>query len=410
MPSSQRRHKRQLLLIISLFISASLSACSGWQPLRTGDARRETFAPDVAADPAPASRRGAGMAAPDHLRHTVDIAATNSESPFARSLRHNGGSSPFDHTHPAVAEFIGYYSDQSPEIIARSLTRALPHLPKIRATLDAAGLPAEIAYLPIIESHFNVSARSHAGATGIWQFMRSTGQRYGLRIDGCVDERRDPIRSTEAAARYLAELHDRFEDWHLALAAYNAGEGTIGRIIRDHGVDDFWTMVDRRLLPRETAEFVPRFLAAAAIAKDTDSWSSAAVHRSRGHDTAMVRVRDPLSLKTVADLAGVDRHTVQALNPALACNRVPRGGYAVHLPAGAVGAFRTAYANLDQKAIAAASAPTGHRRTHRVRRGESPGSIARRYGVSVQSLMRANGLRNPRQLKANTTLRIPGRT
>lgn len=406
MPVSRRLYRRQLVAATSLLVAFGLSACSGWRPIGAGDVPRATFAPDLAADAAPASRRGGEMAAPDHLRHTVHIAATNNESPFARGLRHGGTSGLFDHTHPAVAEYIGYYSDQSPEIIARSLTRALPHLPKIRQTIDAAGLPAEIAYLPIIESHFNATARSHAGATGIWQFMRSTGQRYGLRIDGCVDERRDPIRSTEAAARYLVELHDRFEDWHLALAAYNAGEGKIGRIMRDHGVDDFWTMVDRRLLPRETAEFVPRFLAAAAVAKDADGWSDAAGSPPRGYDTAMVRVSDPLSLATVANLAGVDRRTVQALNPALACNRVPSGGYPVHLPADSVRAFRTAYANLDRRTITAP--PSG--RTHRVKRGESPGSIARRYGVSVKSLMRANGIRNPRQLKANSTLRIPGRT
>lgn len=407
MPSSQRLYQNKILVASSILISIGISACGVSRPIGSHGVARETFEPDRAAAAVPASRAGSELVAPDHLRHTVHISATTIESPHApRARREDGQPSPFDHSHPAVDHFLDYYSDQSPEIVARSLTRALPHLPMIRQTLDEAGVPAEIAYLPIVESHFKVSARSQAGATGIWQFMRATGQRYGLRIDGCVDERRDPIRSTEAAARYLAELRDRFEDWHLALAAYNAGEGKIGRIMRDHGVDDYWTMVERQLLPRETAQFVPRFLAAAAVAKHADAGSSAQGYsRSRVNDTAMVRVRDPISLKTVADLAGVDRQVVRVLNPALACDRVPRGGYRVHLPSEAVGAFRTAYASLDARALAAADGTT-----HRVRRGESPGSIARRYGVSVRTLMRANGIRNPRQLKVNTTLRIPRKT
>ncbi len=404
MPSDQRprQTKRQVFLLIVL--SIGLSACAGSRPVGSHLVPRETFEPDRAAAAAPASRT-AGMAAPDHLRHTVQVSATNSVSALARLAWDDDQESPFDHAHPAVDEFMDYYSDRSPEIIARSLTRGLPHLPMIRALLSEAGVPLEIAYLPIVESHFKASARSHAGAAGIWQFMPATAQRFGLRIDGCVDERRDPIRSTVAAVRYLAELHDRFEDWHLALAAYNAGEGRIDRIMRNHGVDDYWTMVDRQLLPRETAQYVPRFLAAAAVAKTADA-REFVVHDGEmpGIDTSVVRVRDPISLKTVADLAGVDRQTVEALNPALGCNRVPNGGYAVHLPSDSVRAFRTAYANLDAKTIAA------DRAMHRVRRGESPGSIARRYGVSVRQLMQANGISNPRRLRVNTSLRIPGRT
>jgi membrane-bound lytic murein transglycosylase D len=404
MPYDRRLSQGTTRILFTLILSLGLSACATSRQSGSIQVPREMFEPDRAAAAAPASRVP-GMAAPDHLRHTVHVSATTNVFAVPTVGDELGESSPFDHAHPAVDHFIDYYSDQSPEIVARSLTRAMPHLPKIREMLSQAGVPADIAYLPIVESHFKASARSHAGATGIWQFMRATGQRYGLRIDGCVDERRDPIRSTLAAARYLAELHERFEDWHLALAAYNVGEGRIYRIMRDHGVNDYWTMVDRQLLPRETAQYVPRFLAAAAVAKTVDTWGFSATDVPTPEvDTGIVRVRDPLSLRTVATLAGVDRETVQALNPALACNRVPSGGYAVHLPVDAIGAFETAYANLDARTIEV------ERGVHRVRRGESPGSIARRYGVSVGQLMRANGIRNPRLLRVNSRLRIPGRT
>lgn len=409
MPNNRRLSQGRTGLLITLTLSLGLSACATSRHPGSIQVPRETFEPDRAAAAAPTSR-APGMAAPAHLRHTAHVSATTNLYALP-SLRDGLESSPFDLAHPAVDRFIDYYSDQSPEIIVGSLDRALPHLPKIREMLSQAGVPADIAYLPIVESHFKPSARSHAGATGIWQFMRATGQRYGLRIDGCVDERRDPIRSTLAAARYLAELHDRFEDWHLALAAYNVGEGRIDRIMRDHGVDDYWTMVERHLLPRETAQYVPRFLAAAAVAKTVDTWSGSATDSPTPEvDTGIVRVREQLSLKMIASLAGIDRATVQALNPALACGHLPRGGYAVHLPIDAIGSFERAYARLDHRTIARDRGLHPDRGVHRVRRGESPGSIARRYGVSVTKLMRANGIRNPRSLRVNTALRIPGRT
>ncbi len=399
MPSHLRPDLRFVLCIV---IAATLAACA---PARSPFPTRQTFEPDRAADTAALGEDCAGISPSEQLRRTIRVSEGVS-SPYGIGFDLGStGPSPFDHAHPAVDRYIDYYCDRSPQTISTSLTRALPHLPHIRETLSAAGVPQEIAYLPIVESRFEDTARSRAGATGIWQFMPATGKNYGLRIDGCIDERRDPIRSTEAAARYLAALHDQFEDWHLALAAFNVGEGRIHRIMRDYGIDDYWTMVERELLPRETAQYVPKFLAAAAIAKNPDSFGLLPdVGSGDPVDFATVRIADPISLKTVASLAGVDRETVQALNPALACSRIPKGGYRVRLPRSAVGTFEQAYARLDTRELA------DDRGVHRVRRGESPSSIARRYGISVRELMRANGIRNPRHLRVNETLQIPGRS
>lgn len=408
MPNHLRRNLRSVLFTTIIALTAA-----GCAPNRGVFPTRQTFEPDLAAAPAALEEDCAGIDVGDHLRRTVKISEVSSPSDFGFAVDPAlPSTSPFDHAHPAVDHYIDYFCDRSPRTIEVSLGRAMPHLPYIRQTLSKAGVPPEIAYLPIVESRFEDNARSRAGATGIWQFMRATAAHYGLRIDGCIDERRDPIRSTEAAARYLAALHDQFEDWHLALAAFNVGEGRIQRIMRDTGIDDYWTMVERQLLPRETAQYVPKFLAAATIAENPDTFgllidSSSALGGGAPVDFATVRIADPISLKTVAALAGVDRATVQALNPALACNRIPRGGYGVRLPREAVGTFREAYARRDTLAAVEARSGAG---VHRVRRGENPASIARRYGVSVRGLMRANGLNDPRKLRVGDTLRIPGRS
>src|SRR5262249_24326227 len=129
------------------------------------------------------------------------------------------------------------------------------------------GLPAELAYLPLIESGYRPQAVSPAGAVGPWQFIPETGRRYGLRIDSLVDERRDPIKSTQAASQYLKDLHEMFGDWELSLAAYNTGEYRVARILQDKNVEDYWDMRDRGYLPSETSNYVPKFLAAVQIAR-----------------------------------------------------------------------------------------------------------------------------------------------
>jgi membrane-bound lytic murein transglycosylase D len=149
--------------------------------------------------------------------------------------------------------------------LQRGLERAGSYLPMIRAKLAAAGLPEDLAYLPIIESSFSRTAHSRAGAHGMWQFMPATARQYGLRVSSRIDERRDPVRSTDAAVRYLGHLHARFDDWLLALAAYNSGAGRVGRALARAHRADFWHI--RRQLPRETRDYVPSFIAAVIVAK-----------------------------------------------------------------------------------------------------------------------------------------------
>jgi membrane-bound lytic murein transglycosylase D len=313
----------------------------------------------------------------------------------------------FDLDHAGVEPYLNRYLESGRRSLEKALNRSQAFVPRFQKTMEAEGVPPELAYLPLVESHFENTARSHAGAVGLWQFMPATAQRYGLRVDRCIDERRDPQLSTRAAARYLGDLYERFDDWHLALAAYNAGEGTVLRALRDNDVDDYWAMVARGLLPAETCSFVPKFLAAVTVAERApDLGIEISPDAGRTWRHATFNVDRPLPLTTVAKLAGTDLARIRELNPALRCDRVPRGGYTIRIPPERLDRFKIAYAHLESRdKIVVASA--GRRGTHRVRRGESPASIARRYGVSVGALMKVNGIRNPRQLRVNSRLTIP---
>jgi membrane-bound lytic murein transglycosylase D len=315
----------------------------------------------------------------------------------------------FDFSHPRVDDFVARFQTSLRGFFTRALSRSGRYVPRMSSILQKEGLPQELAYLPLIESGFSVHAVSRAGAVGPWQLIPGTGRRYGLRIDRYVDERRDPVKSTQAAARYLKDLYNMFGDWHLSLAAYNTGEGNIARILEKGRADDFWEMSDRGYLYRETRDFVPGFLAALQIAETPEAY---------GFDTPeeepmrydLVKIDRSLPLSTVAQLSGASTDTIKELNPALRQGVVPPQGYAVRLPKGTKEAFQIAYANYEsigrnQKTTGAST--NGAKRKHRVRRGETVASIAEQFNVPVQDLLRANHIRDPRSLQAGRTLDVP---
>jgi membrane-bound lytic murein transglycosylase D len=311
--------------------------------------------------------------------------------------------SPFDIHHDAVDHYITLFlgNQRKRRTMEAALSRGHTLIPTIREILAEEDVPDEIVYLPIIESRFIVDARSQAGAAGLWQIMSRTGKGHGLRIERCLDERLDPALSTRAAAQYLRYLFHRFNDWHLALAAYNAGESRIARIINEYPNRDYWALARAGVLPRETRVFVPKFLAAARIGQSASVLGFAGDEKSQREPFLEVGVDRPIRLETVAELSGVELEVVRTANPALSCDRTPSGGYDVRLPAVAAETFAAAYAARADQILVASD------ETHRVRPGESPYSIARRYGVAVGALMKANGIANPRRLRIDTRLTIP---
>lgn len=329
-------------------------------------------------------------------------------SPPASPDHHTASSArEFDFSNPRVDDFVTKYQTDLRGFFTHALSRSARYVPRMSSILEKEGVPQELAYLPLIESGFRPQAVSRAGAAGPWQFIRGTGRRYGLRIDRYVDERRDPVKSTWAAARYLKDLYAMFGDWHLSLAAYNSGEGTISRILGEAPVENFWQMSDGGYLRAETENFVPRFLAAVQIADEPEAYGfDAPSAEPLRYD--LVTVERQLSLAQVAALSGASTRTIKELNPALLRGVLPPRGYAVRLPKGCREAFEAAYARMGRAGGGRLASRSGSGlRTHRVRRGDTLGSIAQRYGVSVKALQRLNRIRNPRRLQIGRTLRVP---
>jgi membrane-bound lytic murein transglycosylase D len=279
----------------------------------------------------------------------------------------------------------------------------------IVAELEKAGLPTELVWLPLIESGFRVKALSPARALGLWQFIPSTGYKFGLKRDRFVDERLDPVKSTHAAIAYLKELHKIFGDWSTVLAAYNCGEGRVLKVIRSQNVnylDNFWDLYEQ--LPRETARYVPRFLATLHILQDPKKYGIDLTDVDTPVETETLTVSKRVCLKEVAQKINVPGKTLQRLNPELRQQVLPPGEYALRVPAGKAA---TLLARLDDIPVFDPAPSRGESRNaayHRVRRGETLSTIAERYGISMKGLMRANRLHRRDYIVAGKILKIPG--
>ncbi len=277
--------------------------------------------------------------------------------------------------------------------------------PMILEALKAEGLPAELSWLPLIESGFRVRALSSARALGMWQFIPSTGYKFGLQRNAWIDERMDPEKSTRAAIAYLKELHGLFGDWTTALAAYNCGEGRVLRTISTQKVqylDDFWDLYMR--LPRETAAYVPRFLAVLHIINNPGKYGFELPAVAEPEGCERVTINRQLHLKTIASNIGHSLDALQMLNPELRDNVTPAELYALKVP---VGTVEVLLAKLND--IPVYAAPVSRTIEHRVRRGDTLSGLAARYRSSVAAIMAANGLRNPKALQIGKRLRIPSR-
>ncbi len=234
----------------------------------------------------------------------------------------------------AVQYFVRHFSTEKRKVFAVWLKRSKRYAPMIQEILREHGLPEDLLYLAMIESGFNAKAYSPANACGPWQFIYSTGGRYGLRVNHWIDERRDPEKSTVAAALYLKDLFNQFGCWHLAAASYNAGEKRIERAIEKHETDNFWELRKYNTLPRETREYIPRLLAAAIIAKDPEKFGFTNINYDLPIKFVNERVPGGASLAVVAKAASVDVHTLRGLNPELLTGVTPpdAADYTIKLP------------------------------------------------------------------------------
>ena len=288
-----------------------------------------------------------------------------------------------------VVRYLEFYrSDpRGRNIMAGWLRRAQRYGPMVRAKLRELGLPEDLSYLAMIESGFDPTARSNAGAVGMWQFVRATGTEYGLGVDHWVDSRMDPERATVAGARYLEQLHRRFGSWELAFAAYNMGYGALLRAMRKFNTNDYWILAELEAgLPFETTFYVAKVMACALVGRNLTRFGYAEVEGDEPLTFARVDVPGGTRLSLIARAAGVDVDAIAALNPALRRNRTPAGTdtYSVRIPAARREAFARAWSRLRPRRPA-------HAR-YVVRFGETLEHIARRYRIGVGALRELNEL------------------
>ena len=312
---------------------------------------------------------------------------------------------------PDVRNAIAMYVLRKKDLVARVMGRGRYYFPIFEAGLDRYDLPLELRALPMIESALNPLATSPAGAKGLWQFMYATGKLQGLEIGSYVDERSDPVKSTDAACRYLKRLYDMFGNWELALAAYNAGPGNVSKAIRaSGGKTNYWEI--RPYLPRETRMYVPNFIAANyALAYAGLHGIKPDLPPATFFDVDTVNVTATLDLNVAAAKFSVDTTLLKVLNPMYKLQVIPapRDGkmYALVLPRAAVASFQecadSAYAASNKSRVrseapepqttTASSAPASSPKRHTVRSGETLSAIARKYGVRVSDIQKWNGLR-----------------
>jgi membrane-bound lytic murein transglycosylase D len=301
-----------------------------------------------------------------------------------------------------VRQSIAYLQREPEKHYVQWQRRAGTYFPMVEHILEEEGVPEELKYLAMIESGLNPRARSWASAVGMWQFMAATGRSYGLNVNGWVDERRDPEKATRAAARHLRDLHDRFGDWHLALAAYNCGGGCVARAVRRSGKANpsYWDVYYD--LPRETRGYVPMFIAAAVTSTNPEAYDMPAVHPDPAYSYDYVAVRGSMiSLDDIADLAGTSTNIIRALNPELRRNTLPpsKGKYFLRIPLGSYQRFMTAYAQLPDEKKRPAT-------TYTVRSGDTISELAERFGTSASTLRRTNGLRGS-MIRVGQRLTVP---
>jgi peptidoglycan lytic transglycosylase D len=307
-----------------------------------------------------------------------------------------------------VLSYIALFQGRLHDFLQEGMERGAKYLPMIQKVFRAEGIPLDLAYVPLVESAFKTTAYSRSQAKGVWQFVRGTGLEYGLRQDWYIDERSDPEKATTAAAKYLSALADMFDgDWHVALASYNGGPGTMQRAMKRARSDDYWKLSARKgVLPRETREYVPMILAAIVIARSPQQYGFESILPGTGvveYDT--VTLPGPVDLRRVAEWADTTIDDIQTLNPELRRWTTPvrDTDYELRVPAG------TAVV-VSERLTEAAPAELATLNYYTVKNGETMTTISKKLRVSRADLAEANYLKVSSRLKVGQQLMVPRET
>lgn len=299
-----------------------------------------------------------------------------------------------------VLYYLELFQGKQRNYFTQWLARSTAYRPYIEAELKKAGLPRDLVFLAMIESGYNPSAYSPADACGLWQFLEGTGRDHGLKVDAWVDERREPEKATKAAIRYLSRLHAQFDDWYLAVAAYNAGEGRIDNAITTYNTKDFWEIAASEGIFLETKRYVPKLIAAIIIGRNPEKYGFTDVKYQEPKQYETVKVPGGVDLEAVAVTANTSSKQLRSLNNELRKNQTPpKSEYLLRVP---IGAKELVAANLDKLRPVTRTVYA----THTVKKGETLTTICSLYNINKTTLLKANNLRTA-QLKNGLRLQIP---
>ena len=302
----------------------------------------------------------------------------------------------------AVDKHINLFTERIREKFSLWLSRSGKYIELMKEILKEEHIPEEIAFIPLIESGFSPYACSPARAVGYWQFIASTAKRYGLKIDWWMDERRDPVKSTVAAANYFKDLYGMFGSWNLAMAAYNAGEGKILKALNRTNTDDYWSLLDTKHIRSETKDYVPKFIAASMIANNPQDFGFEGIEYNPPLDYDEVTVNYPVDLEVVADCAETDLEAIKELNPELRrwCTPPDVSKYTLRIPAGTKGIFLQNLSLIPKE-------ERFSNEIYKVKKGDTFKKISKKTGIPVQIILDMNSLEKIIPLKSGMEIYIP---
>jgi membrane-bound lytic murein transglycosylase D len=300
-----------------------------------------------------------------------------------------------------VDMYLDLFQNRQRKQFGRWLARSTKYQPLMTKELTNAGLPLDLIYLSMIESGFIQRAQSKSRAVGLWQFMRPTGRQYNLRVDKYVDERKNAVKSSKAAASYLSDLYNEFGDWHLAVAAYNGGPGKIRGGLRRYKVDNFWDLASHKYLKLETKRYVPKLIAAIIIAKDPEKYGFFNIPYQNQLQCDTLKVGPGMPLDAVALISSSTTKKIKLLNQELRQSRTPlnRSSYTINIPKSSSAIAEKNIARLHS------TVSTGFK-SHKIQQSETLSTICKKYGINKTTLLKVNNLRSSK-LVTGRNLRIP---
>lgn len=311
-----------------------------------------------------------------------------------------------------VEQWISYFQGRGRPHMERYLARSGRYMTLMKRILKQNGLPEDLIYIALIESGFSSKATSRAAAVGYWQFIRGTGKRYGLEINSFVDERRDPVLATQAAADYFKGLYSVFGSWYLAMASYNVGENRVYREVMNHKTRNFWELVQKRRLPRETMNYVPKFIAAKLIGKNPEKYGFANVEYEAPVEFELIKISAAVNLKMMSEKMEIGYDEIKQINPKFRGEVAPvkgNGILEIRVPIGKTQAGLTAARDSIVEKLEFV-ADSGETETYRIRPGDSLSTIARKHKTTIAWLRDVNDLRKGRLLRVGMRIQVPDRS